>query len=202
MYNLDCLGSPGNSSSQLYTTFGISRDWSTDTLYVADYGNHRIMRYVSNATSGDVVAGGNGAGTNSTQLYYPTSVWFDAVSNSLLIVNYLGQSVVRWEIGDNSWTLVAGSTNLTTGATATLFNYPIGIVVDPMGNIYIADTLNNRIQFFLAGQSVGTTIAGITSVVGGNSTLLNMPYSLTLDNQLNLYVADTGNYRVQKFLRY
>jgi hypothetical protein len=54
----------------------------------------------------------------------------------------------------------------------------------------------------LAGQSVGTTIAGITSVVGGNSTLLNMPYSLTLDNQLNLYVADTGNYRVQKFLRY
>jgi hypothetical protein len=74
--------------------------------------------------------------------------------------------------------------------------------MDPMGNIYIADTVNHRIQFFLSGQSNGTTIAGVTSVSGNNSTLIYYPYGVALDSQLNLYVVDTGNHRIQKFLRY
>jgi hypothetical protein len=49
------------------------------------------------------------------------------------------------------------------------------------------------------GQSDGITIAGVS---GSNSTMLNSPFSIALDNQLNLYVADTNNQRIQKFLRY
>ena len=71
-----------------------------------------------------------------------------------------------------------------------------------MGNIYVADSNNHRIQMFLANQSNDTTIAGVTDVLGTNSTHLKIPYWLTLDNQLNLYVSDTFNHRVQKFLRY
>jgi hypothetical protein len=66
-----------------------------------------------------------------------------------------------------------------------------------MGNLYVADRDNHRIQFFLVGQSNGTTIAGITGISGTNSTLLNVPRSLALDNQLNLYVVDTSNHRIQ-----
>jgi DNA-binding beta-propeller fold protein YncE len=71
-----------------------------------------------------------------------------------------------------------------------------------MGNLYVADTGNNRIQLFLAGQTVATTIAGITGSPGSSSVQLNSPYSVRLDNQLNLYVADLTNNRIQKFLRY
>ena len=71
-----------------------------------------------------------------------------------------------------------------------------------MGNMYVADTSNNRIQIFSLGQVEGRTIAGITSIAGSNSTLLKGPYGITLDNQLNLYVADSLGNRVQKFLRY
>ena len=68
--------------------------------------------------------------------------------------------------------------------------------------MYIADKDNYRIQLFMAGQSEGITIAGVTNVFGNNSTLLYQQWSVRLDNQLNLYVADTENHRIQKFLRY
>jgi hypothetical protein len=71
-----------------------------------------------------------------------------------------------------------------------------------MGNMYVADGFNYRIQFYYAGQSNGTTIAGITGVTGNNTTTLSTPLSVALDSQLNLYVVDTYNHRVQKFLRY
>ena len=68
-----------------------------------------------------------------------------------------------------------------------------------MGNMYVADKDNYRIQLFMAGQSEGITIAGVTNVFGNNSTLLYQPWSIRLDNQLNLYVADFYNHRIQKF---
>jgi len=71
-----------------------------------------------------------------------------------------------------------------------------------MGNRYVVDRSNTRVQFFLAGQTEGRTIAGVTGVGGLNSTLLTGPYGTIVDNQLNLYVADGWGHRVQKFLRY
>jgi hypothetical protein len=71
-----------------------------------------------------------------------------------------------------------------------------------MGNLYVADTGNSRVQLFLVGQTAATTIAGITLSPGSSSVQLNAPYSVRLDNQLNLYVADLTNNRIEKFLRY
>ena len=70
-----------------------------------------------------------------------------------------------------------------------------------MGNIYVADSDNHRIQLFMVGQSDAITIAGNgTAGIGANQ--LNTPYWLVLDSQLNLYVSDTSNHRVQKYSRY
>ena len=46
------------------------------------------------------------------------------------------------------------------------------------------------------------TIAGITGILGANASLLNNPVSVVLDTQLNLYVSDTVNHRIQKFMRF
>ncbi|CAF1258045.1 unnamed protein product [Adineta ricciae] len=195
-------GISGNASNQLYTPFGMSRDMNDGTVYVADTSNNRIMRYLYNASSGTVVAGGNGNGNNISQLNFPTSVYFESSSNSLVIVNYNGNNILRWKIGDSGWTLVAGSINGTRGSTSTLLSSPIKTTFDPMGNMYVADLLNHRIQLFLSGEANGTTIAGVTAMSGNDATHLNTPYGVALDNQLNLYVADSGNQRIQKFLRY
>jgi len=71
-----------------------------------------------------------------------------------------------------------------------------------MGNIYVADRDNRRIQFFSIGQSNGMTIAGITGITGANASLLSSIASVVLDTQLNLYVSDSGNHRIQKLMRF
>ncbi len=182
--------------------YGIALDSSSGTLYIADYGNHRVMSYTSGASLGTMVVGNNVSSTNNTQLSFPTSLYFDSPSNSLVIVNFGINNVVRWALASSSWTLVAGSISGLSGNTSTLLNRPIGMTMDPMGNVYVADTINHRIQLFLTGQTDGITIAGVTGVSGSNSTLLYRPYWVALDNQLNLYIADTYNHRVQRFLRY
>ena len=160
------------------------------------------MAYQLGASSGIVAAGGNGYGISNTQLKYPVGVYFDSFSNSLIIANYMGHNIVRWTLGENSWTLVAGDRNGNLGSNATQLNQPASATFDPMGNMYVADRENHRIQLFMSEQFQGLTIAGITGVFGINSTLLYRPCSVKLDNQLNLYVADTFNHRIQKFVRY
>lgn len=176
-------------------------DQTSGILYISDTGNHRIMQYLPGATSGTIVAGGNGAGLNTNQLDSPTGVYFDSSSNSLIIANWNSNNVVRWILGASNWTLLAGSINGTAGNTSTLFKHPEGVLLDPLGNLYVSDQANNRVQFFQPGQSNGTTIAGITDVGGSAPNLLSSPYGLGMDNQFNLYVADSGNNRIMKFRR-
>ena len=144
--------------------------------------------------------GNQGFGLNKTQLNYRWGLHFDLFSNSLIIVNHLGSNVVRYVFNDkNGWTLLCGSSNGIAGSTSTLLIGPTIAILDPMGNIYVADRNNQRILFFSPDQFNSTTIVG---GYGSKSDQLYWPTSVRLDNQLNLYVADTNNHRIQMFLRY
>ena len=102
--------------------------------------------------------------------------------------------------GSTTTSVVAGTGS--SGNTATTFNSQKGIYIDDNSNLYVADSSNHRIQFFFDGQTNGSTIAGFTGVNGTNASSFNSPNGLALDSQLNLYVCDLRNHRVQKFLRY
>ena len=195
------IGTAGSLNNLLNQPHDIANDWSTGILYISEYINHRVMKYLSGASSGSVVAGGNGPGYSNTQLLNPVGLYFDSSSNSLFIANFGAHNIVRWVLGASSWTLVAGIGG-SLGSTSTLLYNPGDVTLDSIGNVYVADTMNHRIQFFWAGQSNGTTIAGITSLSGSTSTQLNLPFGLTVDAQFNVYVADYSNHRVQKFLHY
>ncbi|CAF4875588.1 unnamed protein product, partial [Rotaria socialis] len=178
-------GFGGSANNQLYYPSGIEMNPTTGTLYVSDTWNHRIMSYLANTSSGTVVAGGNGPGTNSTQLYCPMGIYLDLTSNSLYIANYYSHNIVYWVIGATSWTLVTGDINGMSGNSPTMLYCPYDVEVDYMGNIYVADSYNNRIQFFQAGSMNGTTIAGVTGVSGPDAYHLSYPVALKLDSQLN-----------------
>lgn len=194
------LGTSGSSINELNTPRGLARNPTSGALYIADSVNNRVMSYLSNVIN--VVAGGNGAGGLNTQLYYPMGLAFDASSSSLYISNYYCHNIVRWVLNATIWTLVAGGPNCAAGSTSILFTYPTGIMLDPMGNLYVADYSNHRIQMFERGIFNGSTILGETSTYGSLSNLLYNPYFVAFDSDFNLYVADTSNHRIQKFLRY
>ncbi|MBZ5634209.1 MAG: hypothetical protein LAO55_13900 [Acidobacteriia bacterium] len=105
--------------------------------------------------------------------------------------------------------VVAGGGSTAFGdhgdARDSRLNHPTGVAADPLGNIYIADRGNHRIRR-VTPDGIITTIAG-TGVQGntgdgGPATLarLNAPSAVSLDATGHLYVADTGNHRVRKFV--
>ena len=196
------IGTAGNSLTLLDSPRAIAFDSDPTVFYISDANNARVMRYTLNSTIGTLVAGGNGGGNNNTQLNNPRGLYFDSTTNSLVIANPGGNNVVRWVIGASSWTLVAGSLSGAAGSSPTTFNNPWDVTFDPMGNMYVADRYNYRIQFFLAGQMNGTTIAGTSGQAGSTATKLDNPLSVALDSQLNVYVSDTQNSRIRKFVRY
>lgn len=179
------------------TPAGIVRDPETGAFYITSASRNSIIRYPPEA----LVFNSSLSTSINHQLNFPIGLVYDTYSKSFIIANYGGHALVRWISGSEQWTPVAGSMNIS-GNTASLLNGPVGVTMDVMGNVYCADTANHRIQLFLDGQTEGVTIAGVTGISGSNNTLLKLPYWVKLDSQLNLYVADTNNSRIQKFSRY
>ena len=169
---------------------------------MADTNNSRVIYFPVGVRNGTIIAGNNTAGVTPTQLNEPRGVYFDSISKSIIIANSAARNVVRWSIGASNWTLVAGGPGGVGGTASNRFAYPSDAILDPMNNLYVADGWNHRVQFFLSGEMNGRTIAGFTGVNGSNASLFNFPSGVALDSQLNLYVCDFDNHRVQKFLRY
>jgi len=81
------------------------------------------------------------------------------------------------------------------------FVEPKDVTLDSEGNIYVADTLNHRIQKFDKDGKFLMKFGGQCKVETGAPCdgLFNEPWGVAVDREGNIYVADTWNHRVQKF---
>ena len=89
-------------------------------------------------------------------------------------------------------------------ATAAKLAYPSGVAVDAAGNLFIADTYNNRIREVNYATGVITTVAGIGALGyggdGGPATVseLSHPSGAVVDAAGDLFIADAGNNRIRE----
>ncbi|MGA3161656.1 MAG: Ig-like domain repeat protein [Terracidiphilus sp.] len=138
-------------------------------------------------------------------LYQPAGLAFDAAGD--LFIADSGDNVILKVNVDGIVSVVAGTGAQGYGgdggaATSALLDSPAGVAVGTSGNIYIADTHNNRIRKVSGGTI--TTIAG-SGVVGYSgdgaaaaAATLSYPTALAVDSNGNIYIADTNNHRIRE----
>ncbi|CAF1690413.1 unnamed protein product, partial [Adineta ricciae] len=85
----------GTQLNQLNSPCGIFVD-KNQNIFIADCSNHRIVKWNLNESEGTVVVGENGKGERIDQLYWPTDMIADDKNNSLIIVDWGNNRVVRW----------------------------------------------------------------------------------------------------------
>jgi sugar lactone lactonase YvrE len=192
-------GSCSNTASTFYLTAGLAVD-SQKTIYLSDQNNNRVMKWKQNATTGTLIAGTGVIGNGSQQFFYPYGIYLDELNSYLYIADSKNHRIQRYYLGvTTNVTTVAGGNG--PGSGNNQLDTPYGVCVSKKtGAIYIADTINNRVQRWSPGATSGVTIAGIVGINGIASTLLNSPVFVALSpNETFLYVSDNGNNRVQRF---
>jgi sugar lactone lactonase YvrE len=108
-----------------------------------------------------------------------------------------------WTLAGNGYEEYFGDAGAAIAAGLSL-SYPASAATDSTGNVYIADSANNRIRKVDIASGLISTIAGNgTAAFGGDgaaatSASLNNPTGITIDSADNLYVADTGNSRIRR----
>ncbi len=86
-----------------------------------------------------------------------------------------------------------------TGAEAK-FDFPVAIAVDATGDLYVADSGNNRIRKVTTGGVVTTVAGGMSGFADGGKELatFDRPMGIAIDLDGGLVVSDTYNHRVRK----
>src|SRR5262245_44289589 len=163
---------------------------------------------VLTSVAGTGTGGYNGDGKQATaaQLNGPYDVHVDAAGN-LYIAEWYNSRIRKVDAASGVIRTIAGNgSHFFDGdggpATSAGLDSPEGVVVDEAGNVYIGDSLNNRVRKVTPAGTI-TTIAGTGSPGfngdgSGTDKKLNGPGGLALDASHNLYIADKSNHRIRK----
>ena len=185
---------------------------ATGAIYIADTGNHRVVRLTPAGTL--VTVAGNGspgsAGDNGraalAQLNAPAAIAFDPRGNLYIADTF--NHLIRKVTPAGFITTVAG--NGAAGfsgdggpATSATLNFPAGVAVDSAGVIYIADTWNHRIRMVDSDGKIHTVAGSAIQGYGGDGAPalqaeLDFPAGIVVDAQGVIYFCDSFNNRVRK----
>ncbi|MGP8243002.1 MAG: hypothetical protein ACLQVN_00615 [Bryobacteraceae bacterium] len=222
------LGDGGPATAaQLEYPAGIAID-AAGNVYVADR-DAAVVRRISSSGAISTYAGtgipgyaGDGGPAALAQLNAPLGVALDAGGN--LYVADTGNNAVRkispnGTISTAAGNGVAGYSSDGVQASTTSLNGPEGVAVDSLGNLYIADTINDRVRLVSPGGIISTVAGTGSSAVyapiwdntgvstttgdGGPATAaaIVLPTDVALDSSGNLYIADYGNGRIRQVVK-
>jgi streptogramin lyase len=197
-------GGPARSAS-FSDPFGVAVD-KRGNVYVADGGQSNRIRRLSTEGNVETIAGSSEGYADGDALHAqfntPSGIALDKSGN--LIIADTSNNRIRKLSVDGKVTTLAGSGAVGQKDGPALeaeFDGPIGVAVDKRGNLFVADSYNNRIREITADGKV-ITIAGIGSpaLIDGIASIaaFNTPSGVAVDGQGNIFVADTGNSAVRK----
>jgi hypothetical protein len=195
-------------------------------LVISDTGDN-LVREVNPSTGVITVLAGtgsagspgtvpNGLPAASSPVDAPAGVAFDAFgdlyiaasgSDTVAVVpassrQFFGRSMQAGNLYTIAGTASAGFSGDGGVATGAELDDPTGIAVDPLGNVYVADTGNNRVRVVYAGNDVIETVAGdgVRGYAGDMGPAVDAelwePRGVAIDPLGGLLISDTGDYPV------
>jgi sugar lactone lactonase YvrE len=207
------------TKASLSAPWGVAVDLSGN-LFIADPPNHRIRKVdlygvITTVAGSGYISGDGGAATNSS-LDYPSGVVVDS-SGSLFIADPISERIRKVSVNGIITTVAGNGFNFYAGdggaATNAGLDYPFGLALDSIGNLFIADQYNNRIRK-VDVNGIISTVAGNGNVTfnqygqpegsysgdGGAATNAgwNYPSGVAVDASGNLFIADQNNNLVRK----
>jgi uncharacterized protein (TIGR03437 family) len=187
---------------------------SAGNVYVADTGNCRIAKI---DPSGNVttVVGSIGAcgfsGDNSpathAQLLFPAGVAVDGAGNIYIAdtnnarVRRVDSSGIITTVAGNGSSCSASDTSVDSVPAVNSGVCPVGVAVDGVGNLYIADFTSGRIRKVDNAGIITTIAGGGTNGLGdfgpATNAQLEFPRQVVVGPAGKIYIADSGNFRVR-----
>ncbi|CAF1143962.1 unnamed protein product [Adineta steineri] len=177
----------GEGLNQLNRPQGIFID-KNKTIFIADTENHRIVEWNYNAKEGQIIAGGNGRGKRINQLNYPAGVIVDEQNHSIIIADYMNRRVIQW-LNQNQQILID---NIDC----------YGLAIHKNGFLYVSDEKKNEVRRWKMGEynNEGIIVAGGNGI-GNQPNQLNKPGFIFVDENQSVYISDTSNHSVMKWIK-
>jgi len=194
-------GTFGSLDGQFGKPSGVAVD-SPGDVYVTDGNNNRMQKFDS---EGNFITkwgsfcntAASGVDACDGRFNYLIGVAVDSTDN-VYVADYNNHRIQKFD--SNGTFLTRWGSYCDTAASGVdacngQFKYPVGVAIDALGNIFVADSHNHRIQKF---DSTGTYLTKWGSDGTGDGELKNA-VGVAVDTSGNVYVADSGNTRIQKF---
>lgn len=190
---------------------GLAAD-SFGNLYIADFLNSVVRKVAADGSISTVAGNGkflstgfgqfgsnNGGPATSAAFGWPSGVTADTTGAFYLTDTY----ETLWRVAPGG-VITAAIGNNCGGSSSPGVCVPYGLATDGLGNVYVADTANCRVQKILP-DGTSNTVAGNLGLCdylgdGGAAALavLNKPYGVAADLTGNVYIADTYNNCIRK----
>jgi hypothetical protein len=166
---------------------------TNNVIYCSINDNNVVTATPISSGLSSIVAGNVSAGSTSNMLNGPNGIFVDI--NFILYVADCGNArIQQFQPGQLNGTTVVGN-----GAPGTFtLSGPVAVTTDGDGYLFIVDYYGNRIVG--SGPNGYRCVIGCSGLSGSASDQLYYPRSFSFDSFGNIFVVDTGNSRIQKFM--
>ncbi|CAF1155311.1 unnamed protein product [Rotaria sordida] len=159
----------------------------SQTVFVADSSNNRIMKFRRGAIVGKRIAGKNISGYDPDRMCEPSNVIYDTQSKTYIICDNQNHRVLRWPRKSSIF------------AEELIINKEcFGLAIDDEGSLYVSNTERHEVRRYRAGKYYGTVVAGGHGQ-GSRLKQLNHPTYIFVGPDEAVYVSDSWNDRVVKW---